>query len=352
MPWAPASFPERPRGEASLETIDDAYVTRFERGHLRVVHHPRRWMRGAVHDRDGQLVPNSQRLGGVDPKSPVAADPGTVRVAKHSGRLEGTWPYGGHWMVHFGHFLVETLTTLWPAGLEVDGLLFHRTHRGPDTSAGNASPYAPREKPWQSRFLELAGYGHLPVRVVTSGPVRVERLIVPSRSVVFKGWALPEAGQLWRRVAAAAGEPGTLRHVFLSRTRFHASQGRLPRVRTPPQWDAALDRSFAEAGFAVVHPEVMPIDDQVRLMLGAEVVAAPSGSGLHLTAFAPSRTRVIVVGDERSRGLAMPAQQLVDAACGHDLACIPYGDEAEARAAIAELMLGSLPSSSRSVEHR
>jgi capsular polysaccharide biosynthesis protein len=295
-------------------TVDDAFLTRVEHGPLATTAPPRRWLRGAVHDAAGELVPSSQKLC-TGENNWVPADPRAVRVVEGVERLPGRWLYGGHWMQHFGHFVAETLTTLWPRE-PVDGLVFHKYLK---------RPWA--EEPWQRRLLELAGHGGLPVRVVDGrAPVRVESLLVPGRAVVAHGWAHPQACEVWDRVASAHRGRGGPARVFLSRAAHNdvrRQAGGRGAERSTPERDAALEAHFAAAGFEVARPELLPVDDQLALVADAEVVAGSSGSALHLSAFAPASARVLELGDQRSPGRPVAMQLVIDAACGHQHAFLP-----------------------------
>ncbi len=351
MPWVPATSPHPPAEEAAqdrLRTVDGGQVTPFERGEVRTIHQRQRWIRGAVHDADGTLLPGSQRIWGGEPGSPVAVDPAILGdPAPAPKQLDGTWLYGGHWMVHFGHFLVETLTGLWPdtAG-EIDtpdGLLFHRTYLGADPETRKGVLLTPEPRPWQAELLELAGFGGLPIRVVQSRPVTADRVVVPARPMAFKAWAGPDAVAVWERVALAAtastGRAEVSGRVFLSRTGFHRTRETPKRVRTTEDWDAALDTAFAAVGFDVVHPETLPLREQIRLVRGAEVLAGASGSALHLAAFAGSDTRVIEVGDRRFSSAPGLTQRVIDASRGHLTAFVPHGTPDTLAPALAELEL-------------
>lgn len=322
MPWCPPSFPHEPQGEATLETVDDALLTRYAQGPLRSLHRARRWIRGAVHDAEGRLLPASQKVGDLW----LPADPVQAPVPAHAPRLEGTWLYGGHWMRHFGHFVTETVTSLWPRDLQVDGLVFHQYFA--DT---------PDVQEWQQRLVDLTGYAGLPIEVVRRKPVTVERLLVPSRTVVINGWALPEAADVWRRMAERLGPGGPHDRVFASRTRHNRLRAEAGRaVRSTPERDAELDKVFEAAGFDVVTPELLDVDDQIRLFAGARVVAGAAGTALHMAAFSPAGTRVIEIGDERSRTWPMPMQLVIDTVCGHQHAYIPSTDTAAQIAATLE----------------
>lgn len=325
MEWSRATFPEAPRDEPELHTVRDAYLSRVEHGPLRTYGRPHRYLKGAVYDGDGQLVTASQKIA-LTGYPWVQADParqvGPDRVKE---RLTGRWLYGGHWIQHFGHFMVETITTLWPEGEDVEGLVFHK--------------YLPRPwsvEPWQHRTLELLGLGDLPVKVVGTGrALRVDELVVPSRAVVPNGWAHPQARRVWSSIADQFRAPDAPTRVYLSRSRFNAERratGDRRQPRTTAQRDADLDRVFAGAGFEVVAPEILPLDDQLRVVANAEVLAGCSGSALHMSAFAPDGAKVLEVGDQRSPTSPVKMQVVVDAASGHDRAFVPADTPAEALA--------------------
>jgi capsular polysaccharide biosynthesis protein len=158
-------------------------------------------------------------------------------------------------------------------------------------------------QPWQAELMPLTGYGRLPIEVLDKEPAWVDRLVLPSRSVVVNGWAHPGAAAVWERMVAAAGgaTPDGPDRVFFSRIRFNAARraGGDP-TRSTAERDLALDELFAEAGYAVVAPEDLTVVDQMRLAAGARVLAGCAGTALHLAAVAPAGTRVIEIGDTRS----------------------------------------------------
>ncbi len=330
LDWAVPPFPHVPQDEQRLRTVDDAFLTRMSKGPLRTAQPPNRWIRGAVYDASGALVEESQKTGGLGGNQLAQADPARVRPKDDALRLEGTWLYGGHWIGHFGHFFTETVTTLWPEDQQVEGLVFH-AYFGGDVGI----------KPWQSELTGLTGYGHLPVRVVDREPVRVDRLVVPTRSVVVNGWAHPGAATVWDRMVAAAGGPApdAPTHVFFSRTSFNAGKRAAGKpTRSTEERDRALDEVFAAAGYAVVVPESLPVLDQLRLAAGAEVLAGGAGTALHLSAFAPPGTRVIEIGDTRSPDTQVPQQQVIDHLRGHPSVFLPARLEpSEIAAALSDL---------------
>ena len=342
MRWSVPAFPVPPADDLAappaLRTVEDAFLTRVEHGPLATPTPPRRWLRGAVHDSGGDLVKASQKLC-VGDNNWVAADPRSAPVDRSAEVLEGRWLYGGHWMQHFGHFVAETLTTLWPdpgSMGELAGLVFHKYLK---------RPWA--EEAWQRRLLDLAGHAGLPVRVVDGrAGLRVESLVVPDRALVAHGWARPEARAVWDRIAAPGRGRGGPSRVFLSRAGHNEQRraaGHRSAERSTAGWDAGVDAVFAAAGFEVVRPETLPVDDQLALVADAGLVAGASGSALHLSAFAPASARVLEIGDLRSPDRPVAMQLVIDAACGHEHSFVRGGLtvaelEAELAGALAEVV--------------
>lgn len=313
-----------------MQTIDSAQLTSFNKGRVRATPGagvPRDWMTGAAHDDRGNLVDISQRQWAGDRSAPVAVDAAIVRTPPKARRLEGHWLYGGHWTGHFGHFFLEVLTTLWAEHPPVDGLVFHRSFRGSPPMRNRDHLSTPPLTTWQQDLLRLAGYDGVPVRVVRHRPIVLDRLTVASRPVLLKAWAAPEAVEVWRRISSQVGTSSQSRKVFLSRSSFN-TKGASSRASSPdPEWDRFLDATFDSHGFTVIHPETLPIEEQIAVVRGAEVLAGSAGSALHLSAFAGDhRLKVLEVGDNRSVDRAMPTQHMIDAACGHHTMFVAYQD--------------------------
>lgn len=288
--------------------VPGAIVTEFVARPTERRHH--RTTVGAVHTAEGQLVPESQRAGGISGDHVVADDPTTTDVVPDT-TLPGTWLYAGNWMAHFGHFVTETLTTLWPRDRQVDGVLAHPffwKQREPTAT--------------QLALFRAAGFDGEPV--IVDRDVRVERLLVPSRPFVPNAVAGPGAVRAWDAVASRVPRTPP-RPVFLSRSAFHAAHLRekgTPHARALDAEDE-LDDVMRRRGFEVVHPQDLDVLDQVATVAGASVLAGVSGSALLLAAFAGEHTRVLEIGDPRSPA-GLPNQHVVAAARGHRYAAVAH----------------------------
>lgn len=316
--WRPAEPPVRPRRPPTVVGVEDAYLSEVRAGRLATIYRLKRWFSGAVYDHENNLVRASQKVLGDPRGTRAAADEDRTTRRPDAEHLDGMWLYGGSWASVFGHFLVETLTTLWPRLDEAPvGLVFH----------ANFVPFLVED--WQLQFIDLAGWGGLPIRIIGSDvPVTVDQLVVPGRSVSLHAWAHPQARLVWERIAEGSRGEGGGARVHISRARLNEERRRESHrreIRTTAQQDSDLDRVFADHGFDVVHPQELDVASQLRAVASAEVIAGLSGSGLHQSAFIPPGGRVLEVGDGRTSDRPVRMQVAIDAAMDHKRCFIPGG---------------------------
>jgi len=303
--WSQPVESSAPGPAPTTVEVASALLTRVDHGALRTYGQSRRFIRGAVYSGDGRLVPESQKL--APPGYPwVHADADRAKPPARSVPLSGNWLYGGHWAQHFGHFLIETMPTLWPSVGQLDGIVFHKYLR---------RPWSVTE--WQRELLGALGLADLPIEVVDRRPYLVERLVVPSRAVVPNAFVHPEALAVWQRIRAPYVDTTSTNRLYLSRTRHNAEtrasgKGRPP--RTSKTRDLELDATFGHAGFEVCFPEQLSLSHQFRLVANADVIAGLSGSALHMTAVAKPDVHVIEVGDRRSANRPSSMQVAIDRA--------------------------------------
>lgn len=310
VPEACAPWPPSP----AVRDVADAVVTPHERKQQKV--DGRRFVRllGAVHDADGWILPQSQRIAGINDRNVPSDPPRLSPVPADLERLTGQWYYLGHWMWQFGHFLIETLPNLWAH--QGEPLLAHQF-------ADDGAPLT-----WQRRLMELAGVTS-PPRIVGSAPLQVQQLRVPTRPAVVGASTSPDAVDIWQRVArAGAGGPdlpaGQGRMVALSRSRHEDGMphGGVKALRMVTN-SRALDDLWRRHGFEVVHPELLSIDEQMAVVRSARVLMGVDGSGLHASAFTRPGTHVIVVGN-RARPVGNLSQRAIDAGLGNPEAVLRW----------------------------
>ncbi|MCG6112933.1 MAG: glycosyltransferase 61 family protein [Paracoccus sp.] len=179
--------------------------------------------------------------------------------------LRGDHVLLGSLQPHFGHSILEGLSRVW-ALLEYPDLLAEMP----------LLVFEHRLRAYQSRFLELAG---VDVERIVHAPeegVTVERLWVPDPAIRSHRWISTRQGKVWQRISSAISTAEPHRRVYLSR-RFISER---PLVN-----EAEVEQILAAEGFEIIHPETLPLDEQIRVAAEAVHIVGPVGSQMYLAAF-------------------------------------------------------------------
>jgi hypothetical protein len=233
-----------------------------------------------------------------------------LAATEPSDTLPGTWLYGGLLRDHFGHFVNESVGRLWAWKLlneQPSGIVFlpYGAQVAPDAAARRA------DYPILRAVLDLLG---IRARVVApTSLTQVERLIVPEQLLFHKDRAHPARREVLHRMFRdlAAGPVAldglTVGRAYISRSRLGIRAGRF-------LLESVIEENFARAGYAIIHPERLPLAAQVAVYRGLTSVVFAEGSALHLAApLLPKAARVGVIW--RGRGAYPPMRGLLHA-CG------------------------------------
>ncbi len=184
--------------------------------------------------------------------------------------VKGVHLYAGIMSWHFGHFLVESLSRLWPlydSPEPFSSLLF--VPKGlADRDRSEAA--------FQAQVLDCIAPG-MPRRVLTR-PTRVERLIVPEQGF---GTGNMEGGiaqfrsfihsRIWPEP-----EVNAPKFLYVTRAGLHK------RKKGHILGDSSLKQYLKKRGFYVVHPERLQVTEQISLYRGAKRLIFDDGSAVHL----------------------------------------------------------------------
>ncbi len=184
---------------------------------------------------------------------------------------------------HYGHVITHDLSRLWAWD--------EAAARFPDLKVllSPALHHEDEVPPYTRQLLEAFGIGPDRITVLREA-ARVETLVTATQAFQQPKFLHPAAREVWERVARAllphARQEPVADRVFISRR--SASRRRCLN-------GADLERRFAEAGFAVLHPEEMSLPDQIKVMTHASVVAGYAGSGMINTVFSGRpATRIVI----------------------------------------------------------
>lgn len=187
---------------------------------------------------------------------------------------------------HFGHFLLEGLSRTWAlAQLDPDLPVVVFEHE----------PL----HPWQLTILSALGVTEDRV-IQLAEPRRFDRLLVPARAYDLHQGAAPELADAWAAIGARFRRPTASPRLYLSRSRF--------RNRRVMRNEQDVERLFERHGFDVVHPERLPIAEQIALARAATHLAGSVGSGTYLGMFQRRRRDKLIVSP---RGFTFRDDQIV-----------------------------------------
>lgn len=238
---------------------------------------PRGWMRGGVFDRYQKVIRSSLvyrynfPVGAKPYDSPdLEADP-SVRTERIIGedsvgdtkhRLEGRYIFGGHFMGHYGHFLLETLSRLWFIKEYPDvPIVWIRIDQNPIQD-------------WHHTFFEKLGVTNEFYWV--DEQTEIEELIVPDAGYVI-------ASRFWEKQARALELVGPTKmvpgkRIWLSRSEL--SKGVVLN-------EQLLESILVENGWTIYHPQHHSFDEQLDMLADAEMIAGIEGSAFHSLVLMP-----------------------------------------------------------------
>lgn len=176
-----------------------------------------------------------------------------------------------HFTDTYGHYLLEALPRLMlldrvPAGIEIVTSI-------------------PRSKTVEA-LIDGLGIDQTRVRYYRE-PLFCRRAYLPERLVRLNRFIHPLAREAFSRMGRlGVSSSPTPERVFISRARI----GRRRLVN-----EAAIEAIFAGHGFHIVHPELLPIEEQIALFGKAAMIAGLGGSAMHNTVFSPPETKVLLV---------------------------------------------------------
>jgi len=243
-----------------------------------------RWrMFACLYESSGCIIPHSDRKGGIGGDLVISTAPDFLQFeADNSDKIDGQSLYIGHFMGHYGHFLIEVLSRCWPSNMTD----FDQVVLFPFAFDGGKIIL----RHWQRRLFKAAGLPIEKIRPITRKTTFGE-VVVPQQLFVYQGMANVNAGRVYGRVRRhymnRFGDTG-IRKVFFSR----GSQLRQRSSRRPE-----LERIAQEKGYVVVYPELLDFDMQMLLVCYADVIAGFPGSAMHNVLFGKPGVMVVEVTD-------------------------------------------------------
>lgn len=194
----------------------------------------------------------------------------------------GAYLYVGLFVLHYGHFLIDTLSHFWPLLLS-DGkrpkILCHRLKTRP-------------EGPEHDTLYEvLAGLGVRREDVVSfDRPVRIANIMFAEPSFREGGYVHSIFADMCSHIGNKYFDKENVdtkkQPLYLSKTKLRSG---ISKLVNEEHVEAELDR----LGVEIAHPEDLTFAEQVRLLSSHKYIIGPSTSAFHTSAFTAPGRRII-----------------------------------------------------------
>ena len=284
----------------------------------------RMFVRGCLYDSGRAKVPLSLRA--PDAVAPDGRPPDSAMLAEEvfaraTMRLQGRTLFLGTFMNHYGHFITESLSRYWgPEPTErFDHLVAYTFVHN------NGRPFVQR---FHRHLTSILGIPIKRVRFLKD-PVRFDEIVVPEQLWLYDKCANERLRGVYGRIIDRHAGPKTGGRVFLSRASYAGA--RLSNIH-------AVEDVFARFGFKVLYPEEIPIQRQLSLYANCEILASPSGSGVHNYLFTRPGTLTIEVGDLRSPHEPQRIQRIANALARVESHFVPMPSPGTDRANVSLLI--------------
>jgi capsular polysaccharide biosynthesis protein len=181
--------------------------------------------------------------------------------------------YGGVILLHYGHFLLESLSRYWALkdAREDRPIIWH--YQG-----------QPDLNPWQREIFDLLG-------------IDTGRFIYIDTLTELTNICLPEAafvigrrGHPWFFSSLCIAKPKNVvagKKAWLSRSQLEKGRGRIVN-------EEELEAKLLEAGWKIFHPQMFSVVEQIEMLQDATLIAGFMGAAFHTMLFFNVKSQVVI----------------------------------------------------------
>lgn len=186
-----------------------------------------------------------------------------AKLQKTVDYLSGTYIYGGCLFSHFGHFILESLSRLY---------MIRRCKEYPIIFITNTDSVFQ----FQKDHFRLLGVNNEIIRI--KKPTSIERLIYsPPGSSINPLYITEEQINSLKYLYFPENAKRTKEKIWLSRSKLF--MGMIIN-------EEAIEKILIKIGYKIIHPEILPLLEQIKLISTSEIVAGFDGSQFFSLLFA------------------------------------------------------------------
>jgi capsular polysaccharide biosynthesis protein len=183
--------------------------------------------------------------------------------------VKGKAIYGGIITSHYGHFLVETLARTWYINKDSSDVYFYTIQGGK-----NKGTYEELTQ-WQKEILVALVGTEDRIKIISRATV-FDELLIPEPGCVTRNFLaknhIEALAELGSRITAGSDSPLLTDKVWLSRSSLR---------KGGVAGEKKFEETLANEGFTIIHPEKLPLAQQIKVFENASVVAGFVGSAFH-----------------------------------------------------------------------
>ncbi|WP_187829835.1 DUF563 domain-containing protein [Labrys sp. KNU-23] len=198
--------------------------------------------------------------------------------------------YGGRVVLHYGHFLIESLPRLWliaRTGLNGRKVLFQSGHA---LSLWYNMPFvAPCMHALGIKLSDI---------VQPSSPQIVRDILIPRPCMQQDAWVYPQVAKELYGIVSKGIIKGT--EIIPNEKPVYLSKSRYKRRGTGITNEHEIEDALARLGVDILYPEELSLKDQIVLFMSRRVILGALGSAFHTAVFAQPSGRQIILAHNHS----------------------------------------------------
>lgn len=191
--------------------------------------------------------------------------------------------FGGTLMGHFGHFILESLSRIWYAlqASHTDSLSNAKILFVPASHGGY--------RKWFDDFFRLMGISKERI-VYVKQPMQCRSITVPEQSM-YTGVSFTKEYLIPYETIKSNVTPGNIKKIYLSRKDYESNLKSGGKNHN----EQYFEDFFVTHGFQSVEMEKLSIEEQISIILGADEIAAGTGTLTHFAFFCKPTAKFIML---------------------------------------------------------
>jgi capsular polysaccharide biosynthesis protein len=269
--------------------------------------HCRKLLKGALYDKNGHIIHESIRKGGIAGDQVISISPIFIDPNMNVGELiEGRSAYLGNLYSHYGHFVTEGLSRFseFRELNNYDQILFHPFIF--DYPNSQLTEY-------HHFFFDQMGIDCSKIKLLKK-PSRIEHVKVFQQLWTINDTVDPTLQQLYRYLSNIPPCQS------IQREKFFCSRKQADRIHNIRE----VEEVFLTLGFEVLYLEDLMVEKQMSIFKGKNLIVGCSGSSMHNILFGRQNTRFVEIGDSRTPNNPHVMQQLASSISVSKYQFVPF----------------------------